>query len=385
MRIFLSLLILALSLYSCSGPKASNVTLELELKDSVILKINDEDKIRTSSAYVISYQGKECLMFWSWKMKEVLLYKLENSNKGAAVKLNALNKTIASLQLDYSFCFHSNEAIFGLSPGFDTIYCLNIDGLVKKKWYLPENKLKMLHISRLTCGLFYDMGYYDEKGKLFYLHNSFDPQKGGVQDFFNFNHFVAIDLSKDTAKVAFTFGRFPADYTQQQYQGLTYSTGNIAFYSGKVLLNFYNSDSLYQCTSATYLQHSYTAHNASSNHFKKSVTVFDTTKEGDRDYVNEFALSNERYTFLYSRNNAEYLYRIIDKEYKLYNDDSTVNSAMDQPWDIVVLNKELNIVGEVHVPERKLNRTQLIPYKNGFWIASLADYRKYYYYEIKKP
>lgn len=356
----------------------------MELKDSVVLQIDKEEMIRSGSAYINTYEGEECLLYWEWKQNKVLLFRLEGENKGTIIEPEALNKTIATLRLDYSFCYYDNEMMLGLSPGFDTVYSFNINGVITKKWYLPKDQLKELDIIRLTCGLFTTTGYYNEKQKLLYLHNSFNLMEKSVHDFFNYDHFVAIDLSSNTAHIS-TFGKFTEGYMREEYQGQTCSNAKLVLYSGKVLLNFFNSDSIYQYNPAINSKHGYIAHNASSNDFVKSSAIFDTTKEGDRDYINEFAISNERYSFLYSRNNAEYLYRVVDKKYKLYNEDSTFNSAMDQPWNIIVLNKELNIVGEIHIPEKRLNRMQLIPYKSGFWIASLADYRKFYYYEIKKP
>lgn len=349
-----------------------------------MLQVNKEENIRSGSAYITTYKDEECLLYWEWKQNKVLLFRLTGKDKGTVTEPEALNKTIAALHLDYSFCYNSNDLMLGLSPGFDTVYRFDINGVVSKKWYLPKEQLNALNVIRLTCGLFTTTGYYDENEKLLYLHNSFNLMEKSVRDFFNYNHFAAIDLSNDTAHIS-TFGRFPENYTREEYQGQTCSDVRIVSYSGKVLLNFFNSDSIYRYNPATYTQHGYTVYNASSNHFIKSTAIFDTTKEGDRDYINEFALSNERYSFLYSRSNAEYLFRTVDKKYKLYNEDSTFNSSLESPWDIVVLNKELNIVGEVHIPERKLNRTQFIPYKKGFWIASLTDYRKFYYYEIKKP
>jgi hypothetical protein len=377
-------LCLASLIISCKEQKASNIILEMELKDSVTLQIDKEETVRSGSAFITQYQDEECMLYWEWKQNKVLLFRLAGKNKGTIIEPEALNKTIATLRLDYSFCYYNNDIMLGLSPGFDTVYSFNIHGVVTKKWYLPRDQLKALDITRLTCGLFTTTGYYDEKQKLLYLHNSFNLMEKSVHDFFNYNHFVAIDLSRDTAQVS-TFGRFSKGYKREEYQGQTCSDARMVLYSGKILLNFFNSDSIYQYEPATDLKHGYIAHNASGNDFVKSSAVFDTTKEGDRDYINEFAISNERYSFLYSRNNAAYLYRIIDKKYNLYNEDSTFNSSLESPWNIIVMNKDLNIVGEVHIPERNLNRTQFTPYKNGFWIASLTDYRKFYYYEIKLP
>jgi hypothetical protein len=355
------------------------------LKDSVTLQMDNEDEIKMGSAYVISYRGKECLFFWSTKRDNAFLYELDKKRKGGPIKLDSLNKTIESLKLNYSFCYFSNDTMFGLSPDYDTVYCFDINGTVRKKWYLPPDQIKALNVERLICGEYSNMGYYNEKDKLFYLTNCFNPREGSIQDFFNHGHYISVDLSKDTARIAFTFGKFPVDYTPKQYHGLSLSYNGLAFYTGKVLLNFYNSDSIYQYNPASYAQHGYAAYNASSNNFIKSTATFDSSKDADRDYIGEFSLSHERYPQLLSRSSGDYLFRIVDKEYRRYNEDSTINSSIERPWQIVVIDKNLQTVGELYVPEKILNQTQLIPYKNGFWIASLADYRKFYYYEIKKP
>jgi hypothetical protein len=208
---------------------------------------------------------------------------------------------------------------------------------------------------------------------------------GSVEDFYKFNHFAAIDLSHDSAQIASVFGRFPSGYTRQQYQGFSCSGKNMAFYNGKIFINFYASDSIYQYDQNNYKEQGYNAFDASSNDFIKEHTFYDTIKESDRDYISDYAMSNERYALLYSRNNCEYIYRIVDKKYKRYNEDSTINFSIESPWQAVVIDKNLKIVGELYFPRQRLNSTQLIPYKNGFWIASLTDYRKFYYYEIKTP
>lgn len=385
MRNSLYILILVCSFCSCGAPKAANKILSLELKDSVVLQIDSQDDIKMGSAYITTFKGNNCMLFWNWKGKEMLLFKLNGPYKGMMMETTALNETIATIKMNYSFCFHSNDMIFALSAPMDTVYCFDINGVIKKKWYLPRDKMKALNISRLTCGLFYDLGYYDEQKHLFYLHNCFDPMTGSVADFYKFHHFVAIDLSEDTAQIAFTFGRFPAGYTRKLYQGPSCSDKNMVFYNDKVLLNFYSSDSLFQYNSPTYSGAGYTAFNAASNDFIKDNACFDTTKNGDRDYISDYAMSNERYTVLYSRSNSEYIYRVVDKKHNRYNEDSTINFSIESPWQVVVLDKHLQIAGELFIPGKKLNSTQLIPYKNGFWIASLTDYRTFYYYEIKKP
>jgi hypothetical protein len=385
MRNFLYILILALSFCSCGRSKASNRILSIELKDSVTLQIDSEDEIKMGSAYVINYQGNNCMFFWSTKKDRVFLYQLSKADKGMHITLDSLNKTIELLQLNYSFCYHNNDSMYGLSPGNDTIYCFGINGAIKKKWHLSKDKIETLNLGRLVCGQYANLGYYDEKNKLFYLTNCFNPREGKVKDFFSHNHYLAINLSEDSAKIAFLLGQFPTGYTAKQYHGLSLSYNGLAFYAGKILLNFYNSDSIYQHNQAIFTSLGYISYSASSNNFIRSMSAFDTSKESDRDYIRDFSLSNERYSQLLSRSNADYLFRVADKKYRRYNEDSTINSSIERPWQIVVIDKDLQIVGELYIPEQKLNSTQLIPYKNGFWIASLADYRKFYYYEIKLP
>jgi hypothetical protein len=378
------LTLLIVTLMACNKPKHQNIKLALVLKDSVLLPINDEDKIKMSSAYITSYQGNDCLLFWNWKGREMLLFQIQG-NKGSSISLNNLNEMINRFKIKNGFCYHNNEQMFGMSSQMDSIYCFDINGRVMKQWPIDQKQLKSLNIDRLTCGLFYNIGYYDVRHKLLYLNNCFNPMIGSVAEFYKFNHFAAIDLSKDTAQIAFTFGRFPSGYSRKLYQGSSCSHKNLAFYSGKIILDFFASDSLYEYNSEAFSKKGYKAYYAASNDFEKANAYFDIAKDGDRDYINEYSVSNDRYLFLHSRSNASYLYRIINKKHNRYNEDGTLNFSIESPWQAVVLNKDLKIIGELYLPEKKLNSTQLIPYKNGFWIASLDDYRKFYYYEIKIP
>jgi hypothetical protein len=385
MRALSFIAVIGLSIASCKHPGKSNFILIPELKDSVVLQIKDEESIHSTSTYVTNYYGEEVMLFWNWKENRALLYKITGIDKGRFIDPVELNKTIKLLEIDYSFCYYNQDTILGISPNMDAVYCFNINGVIKKKWYLKQDKIKLWGMIRLTCGQFNDIGYFDEGNKLFYLSNCFNPQGKSITDFFSHNHFTAIDLSKDTARVAFTFGQFPASYSRDQYQGNSCSERNIAFYAGKMLLNFYNSDSIYQYSPGLPDGQEYIGHNASDDNFITGNSKFDTTRESDRDYIFEYSMANERYAQLYSRDNGNYLYRVVDKKYRFYNEDSTFNLPLIRPRDIIVMNKDIHIIGALHFPKVTYNIKYFTPYKNGFWIASLADYRKFYYYEIKRP
>jgi len=184
-------------------------------------------------------------------------------------------------------------------------------------------------------------------------------------------------MKAGNAVIANTFGAYPSWYTNQ-YLGYNYGA-SVYFFAGKILVNYYLSDSLYVYHPDGTL---WKAFNACSAAVSLPPHFFDYNKSSDKDYLNEFSFSYAAYGALETNNTSPYLFRTVEHSYHYYNVDSTINDPLGKPWSVVVLDRDLNIKGEISIGPDQLDYIEYMPYGKGFWARSLQE-DKYYYYEMQ--
>jgi hypothetical protein len=373
------LLLVMVSVYACNNKAVvSNPTIGLKLRDSLYINIGHPDSLKQASMYEVHYNNEPYLLIWMAKYFRIVLVPMMGPRKGRPVHIPALDSFMQQHQI-HDVCYYNEDSLFGHARDEGRQYLFDINGNIKKSWRMNtdyENEKNIL----VGGGIFAYPISYDSKHSRFYYEASAFPSENGYE-FFHKPHALALQLSGDSAYISTMFSYYPNGY-ECKYFGITASSTSTILFGNRNYTSFYLSDSLYSYATDTPGKPA-GQYNARSNYAIQPTDSFNIKEDANKDYIMEFFANHFAYGFLTAASTSPYLFRIAYHKYHFYNEDSTINMAMQRPWSMVVLDTALQIKGEIPFLDQTFDCTNIIPVNNGFWINTLKDNRQFYFYEME--
>jgi len=373
------LLLLVVILISACEKKARipNPTIGLKLRDSLYIDIGRSDSLSLSAIYQIKYKQQPSLLIFS-KYSNFIICPITGNHKGQPIYMTALDSFVRGHQVEH-ICYYNEDSLWGYSREENKMYLFNLQGASTKSWRVNNNYKDQKDVW-IGGGIFAYPISYDAKHATLYHYASAFPSENGYE-FFHKPHALALQLSGDSAYISTMFSYYPKGY-EGKYFGITASNTSTILFGDRVYTSFYLSDSLYSYATDTPGKPA-GQYNARSNYAIQPTDSFNIKEDANKDYIMEFFANHFAYGFLTAASTSPYLFRIAYHKYHFYNEDSTINMAMQRPWSMVVLDTALQIKGEIPFLDQTFGSTNIIPVNNGFWINTLKDNRQFYFYEME--
>lgn len=361
------------SIIACRQEKwHQNPIISIRLVDSIVLDTPTRGFISP-----IESDGKMYWLFGASTTNDIDIYGTIGADRGKRLRSIGLGDSCGSS--DNIFC--NADSIFMYCRNTDQLALMDINGHIKRVWQVDtmyQGEYLRLYSAKPSVGL----SFYRKKTNAWYarIEPGIEVALASKQQYLAKPHFIALELGNDKASVKYTFGSYPQMYTHQYY-GYSISKRDLVLFGGKDLVSFHLSDSIYAYTPGQ--PSKITAFNARSNYAEITNDTFDLQKEALHEYIDEFSCNHFTYNRFAASPFSDYLFRIAIHKFHYYNEDSSVNRSGDAPWSIIVLDKDLKIKGEIPIPGGALDKLNIAIIGKGFWIASMKNFQKFYYYEME--
>ncbi|MCU0432326.1 MAG: DUF4221 domain-containing protein [Bacteroidia bacterium] len=341
------------ALISCSEHVA------LEVKPSSAAVMTASPGIVLKAWDVCRYNGKELIYALHRDSLQVLFFEVKGGKPLYSVSLQQLD-SLSPSNRDFGICARSPDSVFVHIPETRTIFLLNGSGNIARKYHtdvavqgITDYCFVVVAGAKLLCD---GQNLYAAATRLDIVLRTPETRK----EYYAVYPELRIPLNGNAAQVL--NGKWPETY-RQGLNTRDYYPQRVLLPNGKHYVGFAASDFVFERSFDNKITELRTP--ASS---LNSVHNYPDEKLGHFDYLEEYDITESRFSGFIFDANRNYCYRIVHHGTSYRNADSvTVNSYFDKPWSVAVFDENLKPINEITF-DPKLYLPGIIPVKEG-WLV----------------
>jgi Domain of unknown function (DUF4221) len=308
---------------------------------------------------VCHQNGSELIYALHRDSSQVLFFDVKGGNPLIRVSLHQLD-SLSPNNKDFGICARSADSIFVLLPETRTICLLNRSGSIIKKYTtniaihgITDYCLLATNRSKLLCD---GKALYAVATRLDIVLRTPETRA----KYYSVYPELRIPLNDEPVEV------LNGDWPEAYKKGLNtrdYDPQRILLPEGKQYVGFSGSDFVFERSSTSQL----------TNHKTPSVSLssvhsYPDEKLGHFDYLEEYEITESRFSAFIFDAHRNYCCRLIHHSTPYRNADSlTVKHWFDKPWSVVVFDANLEPIQEIAF-DPKLYLPGIIPVKGG-WLV----------------
>ncbi len=373
-------LILASAIICIIGGNGCKVSPYKELTIAIVDSIDASKILGPDNLFQIQFSTTEqtnYLMNSSLLDRNTTLLSFGNNKRIKRTQLRGLKDKFLKDNLEPSWLYVNNDSIFVLL-GRKLPYkflLLDSSGNEKKKWLFPHLK-NGNQVITLDMNSFVFPFSYNRQSKefIFTINKPYFSRRDSAM-FNTLDNKLICELEEDSVKIKRFFGKIPVKHRNLflGYSGKMVST----YFDNKTVLSYSQSDSIYSYNNGALVG----AHYAKSNDFNAYEEPFDYRKCRNRNYISEFSETGDYYHNIIA--GSKYLLRIKIKGNPVEINKNGEIIEKKPLWSIVVLNNNLDYLGEIDMADKDCEFGLVFPLGNErLLLGSYETPHKYYIYEI---
>jgi hypothetical protein len=274
---------------------------------------------------------------------DIALHDIPGGKLVEKINLNAFDSTGNKL---VQFYIHNRDSVFILTANTNLVYCINFAGIINNHWYF-DAPFGQNDDYLITSHYDYPLLYQD--GKL-YVSQSPELDSLGFDstswhEFFSYPPCVSLNL-KDSLPLPKNLAPYPDSYRKGSlyYSFLPAYTVNE---DGQVIVSYQPKDELF-----VYDENGLVLKKKTNASHWRAPTPFQANNFFDYEYIERYLCTESRYSkILYDKYKDQY-YRVLQHASEYINEDGTLNTWIDKPWSILVLDRNFDLIQEFVFPPK---------------------------------
>lgn len=383
---FIFLILIMASFFSCKNAKITDECTLVSTGEKIEFKIPDDIK-NTSPClqYYVSKKGNPYLCYLNMRNNKILFFNINSEKLSFSIKMPRVGpQGVGKIK---SFVVHNMDTILLTTGQMNVLYLIDSSGTLRRKFRIKD-------IKNGTNNTYIRHSFVSQRS-LIVVNNKILAAthiltRPGPEDLENYKICLEIDMKNNTQQLLpMTFP--PLSSRDNEPVPTYYST---LMTNDKFIYSFQSSHNLY----LTDDHQKVTVIPAKSRYIKKDFKLIDLTS-GSYFKTIKSSLENPGYTNFFYDKYRDVYYRFaypgskLDDSYK--TEDMTVLSDINEfrpVFSIMILNSELEVVGEKLMPENTYHILMSFVGKEGLYISTnhignpgfSADYLRFELFKLEK-